>query len=522
MGALGVHVRMAGATEDELSAGRRSLGRGFASNLIGVATVAVVQLAFTPFFLRCVGIAGYGFIGFFVTLQAVLQVFDFGFAPTIARWMARFVAGEEGETATRDLARTLEVSTYVVAVTVGAALAALAIPFGRMWFAHAHMPAGELQVILILMACTITVQWPTAFYQSGLLGLQRPEAMNAVRSAAAILATGGAAVVLIYVRQTVGAYFAVQIAVAVLNVVVLRVLFWRAVSPSGETGRFRPDVLRAAKGFAAGMTGITLCGVLVTQVDRILLSRLVPLESFGYYALAWVIAGGVALVVVPAHNTLFPRFSALFSRRADGELRIQYHRGAQILSVLLLPLASVVALFAGPLIRAWTGDARIAAHTAPIAVLLVIGSAMNGLMHPPYALQLASGSTRLPFVLTVGQLLVMVPAVAILALRYGILGAALAWPAMNLLYLAVGSVATHRLWLPGAQREWLISDIARPLEGALLPVVLARMFVPIPVDRAASVLVLGAIFAASLAASALAAPATRAMVAPSIMAAGKE
>src|SRR5260221_12448252 len=103
----------------------------------------------------------------------------------------------------------------------------------------------------------------------------------------------------------------------------------------------------------------------------------------------------------------------------------------------------------------------------------------------------------------------MVPAVALLVLRYGILGAALACPAMNLLYLAVGSVATHRLWLPGAQQEWVVSDIGRPLAGALLPGGLGRRFVPIPPVPGGSVFVLGAVFAASLAARGLRVPAPR-------------
>src|ERR1700688_4610772 len=89
-----------------------SLRRGYASNLLGVGCLAATQLAFTPLFLRRVGVEGYAFIGFFIALQAILQVLDFGFAPTIARWLARFAAGTEEGSTTRDFARTLEVSSW--------------------------------------------------------------------------------------------------------------------------------------------------------------------------------------------------------------------------------------------------------------------------------------------------------------------------------------------------------------------------------------------------------------------------
>ncbi len=482
--------------------------RRFASNMAGVAWTAVMQAAFTPLFLRAVGVEGYGFIGFFVTLQAVLQIFDFGFGPTINRRLARVSGGAEGPAETRNLARTLEVMSFALAGLAGAVLAVAAMRFGRWWLRPAASSPLPVERSLLLMAFTITAQWPVTFYQSGLLGLGRAGRMNAAKIVATTLSAAGAAFVLTKVSPTVPA--SVQGIVAVLHVVTLRVLFWRALPPSPEHGRFRSESLRSARRFAAGMTGITLFGVMTTQVDRLILSRIVPLDEFGCYTLAWVVASGLALVIVPAHNTLFPQLSARFGD--EDERRRSFHDGAQLLSALLLPLASVVALFAEPLLFAWSGNAAIAARTAPLAMLLVIGMTFNGLMHPPYALQLASGSTRLPFQLAVGQFLFMAPAVLLLAPWRGAVGAACAWPAMNALYLGAGSMLTLRRWLPGAQGKWLLEDVGRPLLAAIVPAVLARMWIPLPPSRIGSAAVIAAIFALSLVASVLASPAAARML----------
>jgi O-antigen/teichoic acid export membrane protein len=481
-----------------------TLRRGFLSNLAGVGWTAAMQLAFSPLFLRRVGVEGYAFIGFFITLQAVLQVLDFGFAPTIGRWLARFAAGQEDRRDTRDLTRTLEIGSWVIGLAVGGVLAALVVPFGRSWFGHARVDASALRLTLILMAGTITAQWPAAFYQWGLLGLGKPASMNAVKAAASTLSAAGAAAVLLFVSPTVPAYFAVQIAVAIVQVAVLRWLLWRNLG-GGERARFRPAALRTARRFAAEMTAVTMGAVLVAQIDRVILSRMLPLEQFGCYALGWVVAGGLAVVIAPAHNTLFPRLASLYAAGDEEELRRVYHRGARALSAMLLPLAIVVALFASPLLRAWTGNDAIARQTAPIAALLVIGMALNGLMHPAYALQLASGSTRLPLILTIGQLLFMVPAVTLLAFRYGAAGAAYAWPAMSVLYLAVGSTWTHRLFLPGAGGRWLLADVGAPLAGAVVPALIAYALVPLPASRFGTISVVAAVLACSFAASALAA-----------------
>jgi O-antigen/teichoic acid export membrane protein len=257
------------------------------------------------------------------------------------------------------------------------------------------------------------------------------------------------------------------------------------------------------------MTAIAVCAALVGQVDRIILSCLVTLESFGYYAVAWVVASGLAVVSMPAMNTLFPRFSALFATGDLAGLRVGYHRGAQATAVLLLPLASVVVLFAFPILAAWTGNPAIARNAAPIAMMLTVGTALNGLMHSVYALQLAAGATRLALALTLGQIAIIVPLVIVLALRYGVIGAALAWSVMNALYFIVGSFATFGQLLPGAGRDWLLHDVGSPLVGAVIPVVLARFLIPIPSSRIGAVLVIASVLACSLSASALATVTTR-------------
>src|SRR5437764_6563471 len=78
VGPVAIHLRLARAAEGHTVT---AAGRSYLINLLGTAWLAVMQIAFAPFFIRLIGIEGYGLIGFSVTLQAVLQVLDFAFAP---------------------------------------------------------------------------------------------------------------------------------------------------------------------------------------------------------------------------------------------------------------------------------------------------------------------------------------------------------------------------------------------------------------------------------------------------------
>ena len=72
------------------------------ANFAGSGVAALLQLAFIPFYIKFLGIEAYGLIGFYIMLQAVLQVLDLGLGPTMNREMAQYsvqpdkVRGGEG------------------------------------------------------------------------------------------------------------------------------------------------------------------------------------------------------------------------------------------------------------------------------------------------------------------------------------------------------------------------------------------------------------------------------------------
>jgi O-antigen/teichoic acid export membrane protein len=488
------------------------LRRSFAANLSGVAWSALMQLAFTPLYIRILGFEAYGVIGFFITLQAVLQVLDFGIAPTVGREMARFAGRREEPQRAVDFARTLEIGYWGIAIAIGIAAVLLAPFAAHRWLHATSLSPVLLERSLRFAALACAIQWPIAFYQSGLLGLHRHAAMNSVKIVAVTLSTAGAVLVLRFVWTALPAYFLVQAVVAALHVTVDRVLFTREFSQHSLRPRFSLQAVRSSWPFVAGMTGITVCAVLIAQADKLVASRLLPLRDFGYYATAWIVAAGVGVVIVPAFNTLFPWFSSLLALGDEQRLRGVYHGGAQALSVLLLPLSTFVALFAQPLLFIWTGNEEAAAHAAPIATVLVIGTALNGLMNPPYALQLAFGLTRLPLLLTVVQLVTIIPLVIVLALRYGAIGAAAAWPIVNGLYAALCIPLTHRRLLRGAALPWFRNDVLVPLVAAAIPLFAARFLVVLPPSRERSAAVLLPIFLVAFGAALLASRAARALI----------
>src|SRR5437762_9035542 len=127
-----------------------------------------------------------------------------------------------------------------------------------------------------------------------------------------------------------------------------------------------------------------------------------------------------------------------------------------------------LAIFAEDLVRLWTGNPDLASSVAPVIGVLAIGSSLHGVMHFPYALQLAYGMTRLPLTINAILMAVIVPLVVFLATSHGALGGAIAWLVLHIFYVIIGTWITHRHLLIGLGRKWLFQDVGIPLGVSLL------------------------------------------------------
>lgn len=476
------------------------------ANFAGQGWTALMTLAFVPLYIRFLGIEAYGLIGFYAMLLTAFQILDLGLSQTMNREMARYSALPEKGGEARDFVRTLEVGYWVIGIFLGITVLMASPSIAEHWIKPGSIPVKTVQHAVMIMGVVTALQWPLSFYEGGLMGLQHQVLLNGIKIGTATLATCGAVIILWKVSPTITAYFTWQIIVNALAVTLLTVFLWRRLPPSGRTPVFRPDLLRSISRFAFGMSGITVSAVILTQMDKIILSKLLSLEMFGYYTLAGVASSAVPiLLVAPLFNALFPRFSSLVALKDDVALNVLYHQGSQLMAVLVLPAAMVLAFFSFDILLLWTGKAKTAEMASPIVSLLVIGMALNAMMTLPYALQLSHGWTSIGLRINMFLIAALVPAIYFMATRYGAVGAASVWIALNGLYMVIGVPLTHRRLLRGEMRRWFMEDILPPLAAALVITGIGWWLLAASLSPFKTVLSLAAVLLCALLAAALAA-----------------
>lgn len=482
---------------------RRALESHVAAGLAGRALPALLGLLAVPLYLGFLGVEAYALAGAFAALQALLTILDMGLGATLTRQLARMRAADgAAAAAARNLVRSFEVPYWGVALVLAALAAVAGGAIGRWWLRPDEVPAETVAAACVLMGLTAAAQFPFALYAGGLLGLERQLRLNAITVGVATLRVGGTLLVLGLVAPTIEAFFLCQLAASLLQSAAGAVALWTALPSDASRPRFDAALLRSNLGFAAGVAAITIAGAVLSQTDKAVLTRLVALRDFGYYGVAASVAALVSMAAHAVYAAAYPRLSGLVAEGAGAAEARAYHGSSQTLAVLVLPPALVLGAFSREALLAWTGKPDVAEHASLPLTLLLAGSALNGLMHLPYALMLAHGWTRLPLVTNVVAIVILVPALVLGTLRWGTAGAAAAWVALNAGYVIVSVRILHTRHLRGEAMRWYVGDSLLPLAGAAAGAALGHLVLPAAASRSLELARLAGIGVVSLAGAA--------------------
>jgi O-antigen/teichoic acid export membrane protein len=244
-------------------------------------------------------------------------------------------------------------------------------------------------------------------------------------------------------------------------------------------------------------------------MDKIILSRLVSLELFGYYVLAGTVATSISLLAAAFFSAFYPRLTQLLSLGDEEGLSELYHHSCQLMSVVILSVAAFIACFSKEILVFWTGNPMTAANTHLILTLLVMGTAVNGLLYLPIALQLAYGWTKLTFHMNLLALVFVTPSIVVMASLYGAVGAAIVWVVVNAGLALVVIPLMHRRILKGEQWKWYFEDVGLPLAASLGAAVFCLTLVPTDGPRLRQLIVLMGVTIFIAGSAALATPVTR-------------
>ena len=349
-----------------------------------------------------------------------------------------------------------------IAIVIGVMLITLAPIIAEHWLQGNELPQESIIRAVQLLGLVIACRWPIGLYTGALLGAERVDISSSINIIMVAIANGGAISILALLSPTIEAFFAWHACVGLVYALLIRHAAWAIIGRESATA-FNIKELQSIAKFAAGMSAIGVTALVLTQIDKVILSKALGLEDFGKYMLASVVVSSIYIVVTPVFNIVYPRFAALVATSNTTQIENLYRFGTRMLSSILFPIALTLIVFSTDLLNLWIRDDDLAKSISPIIRLLAIGSALHGVMHFQYALQLAHGNTRLPLTINLILIAFLAPLIYYLVSHFGAIGGAGAWAILHCTYLILGTWMTHRHLLRGTASKWLFFDVGIPL-----------------------------------------------------------
>lgn len=440
------------------------------ANILGRGWAVLSTIIFLPLYLKLLGVEAYGLVGIFASLQGVIAFTDMGLTATLNREMARLSSFLDAAEEMGDTLRTIESIYFLIIIIVSTAIYLSSDFIATRWVNAQSLSTETISFSVEFMSFALAFQVATTLYQGGLIGLQRQVRLNYINVVSGIAKAAVTLFVLWQISATIEAFFICQLAVNAFQAVWIRTSLWGSLPVRSRKANFSCDIIKNVWQYSLSMLGMTLTASILLQADKVMLSKMLSLEMFGYYSLAWTFAQTpISVLSNPVYQAVFPKLTQYVAVNAHEELAVLYHRACQAVSVLVFPVTAVVCLFSKEALYAWLGNLAVASSVATLESVLIASACLTGVLIMPYALVLAYGWTSLSLKMNCLNIAVLIPILFLLVSRLGAIGAGIGWLTLNTAYMIFFIYFMHNRLLKTEKWKWYIYDILLPAVGAVVP-----------------------------------------------------
>lgn len=396
--------------------------KGSIWTLAGQIAPLGASLVATPFVIRQLGSESYGVLILVGIIPTYFGFADFGMSIASTKFGSEAYAANDPESEAR------VVRTAAVIASFSSLPFTIAFILCSGWIVtFFNVPTAvqrEAAIALKLAAITFFVNFLNGIFNTPQLSRLRMDLNTFVTSGFRIIGIIATPFVIYIGGGVLGA-------VAVLMIGSLLTLFGhlyvsgRLLPPLLETSIDRGIVPLLMK-FGGGLAMAAIATLLLVNVEKVMLSRMVSVGALAYYSVAFTFASMATMLSNALIQSLVPAFSQLLTPERRSEFELLSIRAIRINAIILLPALTFLLVVAKPFFTLWAGR-EFGQESTPAFYILLVGLLFNLMAYVPYCAIVSYGRSDVLVKLYWIQLGLYFVAVWLLINRFGIIGAALAW-----------------------------------------------------------------------------------------------
>ncbi len=397
----------------------------------------VLNVVFTVVMLRLLGDEGYGIFGVGMALFSILQgVAVLGIPTAAVRYIAKFMALKD-VASTKKVLRISVKYLVISSAIFSAALILLAQPIAS-WVYHNVNYTNAFLVTAVMLPAGILIVGLTAFFQ----GFQRMKYYLYVQTSWSVLRLAISVALVLFGFFATGALLGVAIGMSVACFIGFLLL--PGVLPKRyKKGSEKSDIPRKMLSTAAPMWLASIGGLFLLWYPILLLGGALAIENAGYYFASLSLTLLVIMFSRSVSVPLFPAVSELWTMKDKRRFELTVRTALKLVFIVLLPLATGMALFSGFILTIVGGGVFIAGST--VLSLLSVALIFQGLEEVNDTIMCGIGKPRVfAKIYWVGACLTITVTTP-LTLLCGINGAAIGYLITIVLITVLGTYAVKKL-----------------------------------------------------------------------------
>lgn len=442
----------------------------FYANILGQGINSILGLLFTPLYIKYLGVESFGVIGIFAIIQSAMMLFDFGLIPALGREVSRFVGGQKSLESFINLLRSVEIIIFIISFLLCLFIFIFAEKLAIQWLNEKSISNDIVINSFYFIGVITVIKFIENIYKSVLIGLQKQIILNILLVLTAFFKALGSVFVLEFIAPDLNMFFVWQLFSSIFSLALFYFYTYFQIPKLKFKGKFDLNEVRIIGSFGIGILVINFLAFFLTQVDKILLSSLLSLNDYGYYTIVSIVSGVLFTLVNPITTALYPKFCELISKNNTIDLIHKFHKGSQLVTVLVGSIAIFIFIFSKEILLIWLNDKELSSKISLYLSILILGNFFNCLNWIPYQLQLAYGSTKIGIRSNLVGLILIVPALFYFVPIYGILGASIVWVLLNMGYLTISLHFMFKKFLINEKFKWYFFD-------TFLPLILTMIFI---------------------------------------------
>jgi len=438
-----------------------SLKRNVIANYAGQGYSALIAILIYPLFLQFLGKESYGLLGFFMTLQAWLILFDIGVTPALSREAAKARVGKTELALFFNLLKSVEI-VFIFCAVITLILGFLSVSWiASSWLNIHTIPLVEVEFTLSLMFVVISLQWFLTLYRSVLNGLELQVWLNKLVIVTSTVRYPVSLVLIYFLELGLVSFVIVQLLCSIFELVLVafKVSKYKLMQIPNHKAVFSKMSLVAIAPFALRIGLSTGVWLFVSQFDRLILSNVMLIGEYGYFTLVMVVVSCITRLTSPVSVALLPRFSSLVAAGSLSDFVQLYRKSTRLLVAFICFLVAFLVYWSEDVLMVWTSSEDVVSWSRNVLPPYVIGTGVMGILAFQYYMQFAFGNLKYHVYLNIVLLLICVPGVAFSALHYGAVGTAYFWLMLQLSVFFVWPAFIHGKFVPGLHLKWLFIDV---------------------------------------------------------------